>query len=42
MEGLLTYRGQRITAEDAAFIRQLIEKNPEDSRRVLSKKLCQA
>jgi len=35
MEALLTYRGKRITAEDVAFIRQLIEKNPGDSRRVL-------
>jgi hypothetical protein len=42
MEALLTYRGKQVTAEDAAFIRQLIEKNPGDSRRVLSKKLCQA
>ncbi len=42
MEALLTYRGQRVTAEDAAFIRQLIEKNPGDSRWVLSRKLCQA
>jgi len=42
MEALLTYRGKRVTAEDAVFIRQLIEKNPGDSRRVLSKKLCQA
>jgi len=42
MEALLTYRGKQVTAEDAAFIRQLIEKNPRDSRRVLSQKLCQA
>ncbi len=42
MEALLTYRGKRVTPEDAAFIRQLIVKNPGDSRRVLSKKLCQA
>jgi hypothetical protein len=42
MEALLTYRGKRITAEDATFIRQLIDKNPGDSRWVLSKKLCQA
>ena len=42
MEVLLTYRGKRVTAEDAAFIRQLIAKNPGDSRRVLSRKLCQA
>lgn len=42
MEALLTYRGKQVTAEDVAFIRQLIEKNPGDSRRVLSTKLCQA
>ena len=42
MEALLTYRGKRVTAEDAAFIRRLIDKNPGDSRWVLSKKLCQA
>jgi len=42
MEALLTYRGKRVTTEDVAFIRQLIDKNPGDSRWVLSKKLCQA
>jgi len=42
MEALLTYRGKQITAEDAAFIRQLIAKNPGASRWVLSRKLCQA
>jgi hypothetical protein len=42
MEALLTHRGKRVTTEDVAFIRQLIDKNPGDSRWVLSKKLCQA
>jgi hypothetical protein len=42
MEALLTYRGQRVTPDDVAFIRQLIAKNPGDSRRALSQKLCQA
>jgi hypothetical protein len=42
MEALLTYRGKQVTVEDVVFIRQLIEKNPGDSRWVLSKKLCQA
>lgn len=42
MEVLLTYRSKRITTKDVAFIRQLIDKNPGDSRWVLSKKLCQA
>jgi hypothetical protein len=42
MEALLTYRGRRVTVEDVVFIRRFIEENPEDSRFVLSKKLCQA
>jgi hypothetical protein len=37
MEALLTYRDKQVTAEEAAFIRQLIEKNPGDSRWVLSR-----
>ena len=42
MEALLTYRGKRMTQEDVAFIRGLIAQNPDDSRRRLSEKLCQA
>jgi hypothetical protein len=42
MEALLTYRGKSVTAEETALIRQLIEKNPGDSRWALSRKLCQA
>ncbi len=42
MEPILTYRGKTVTAEDAAFIQQLIDDNPIDSRRRLSVKLCQA
>ena len=42
MEGLLTYRGKRITEQDVVFIRGLIAQNPWDSRRKLSEKLCQA
>ena len=42
MESTLTYRGRTISAEDAAFIQQLIDQNPMDSRRRLSVKLCQA
>ena len=42
MEALLTYRGKRVTAEEVAFIRQLMDQNPGDSRWLLSKKLCQA
>lgn len=42
MESILTYRGKTITHEDAAFIQNLIDLNPNDSRRRLSVKLCQA
>ncbi len=42
MDSILTYRGKTITHEDAAFIKSLIEKNPTESRRGLSVKLCQA
>lgn len=42
MEPILTYRGKTVTVEDAAFIQQLIDQNPCDSRRRLSVKLCQA
>ncbi len=42
MERLLTYRGKRITEQDVTFIREMIAQNPEDSRRVLSQRLCQA
>ena len=42
METILTYRGKTVTVEDAAFIQNLIDQNPDDSRRGLSVKLCQA
>lgn len=42
MEALIKYRGKTITAEDAAFIRQLIADNPGLSRWKLSKRLCEA
>jgi hypothetical protein len=42
MEALLTYRGKRITEQDVTFIRDMIAQNPEESRRVLSQRLCQA
>jgi len=42
MEPILTYRGRNVTLQDAAFIQQLIDQNPTDSRRRLSVKLCQA
>ncbi|MFQ5917275.1 MAG: DUF4338 domain-containing protein [Candidatus Binatia bacterium] len=40
MDVLLNYRGKRVTQEDVAFIRTLIEENPRDSRWTLSRKLC--
>lgn len=39
---VLAYRGRQVTAEDVAFIVQLIRDHPEASRRGLSKKLCMA
>jgi hypothetical protein len=38
----IKYRGRQATSEDVAFISQLIAANPDDSRRGLSVKLCQA
>lgn len=39
---VLAYRGRQVTAEDVAFIAELIREHPEASRRGLSKKLCTA
>ncbi|MCP4099704.1 MAG: DUF4338 domain-containing protein [Planctomycetaceae bacterium] len=36
------YRGQNYSVQEIAFVRQLIEANPEAGRRALSKKLCLA
>jgi hypothetical protein len=38
----ISYRGKRIGKGEVAFIKELIAANPEDSRRVLSQKLCRA
>ena len=38
----LKYRGRVITREDILYIRELIAQNPPESRRRLSKKLCEA
>ena len=38
----LKYRGRVITREDILSIRELIAQNPPESRRTLSKKLCEA
>lgn len=42
METILSYRGKSISREDVVFIRSLIAENPGDSRRKLSRKLCEA
>ena len=42
MELPIKDRGRQATSEDVAFISQLIAANPDDSRRALSVKLCQA
>jgi len=42
VEALLRYRGRSVTPADVAFIRDLIAAHPAASRKVLSKKLCQA
>jgi hypothetical protein len=38
----IKYRGRQATSADVVFIQQLITANPDDSRRSLSVKLCQA
>jgi hypothetical protein len=41
MEAELRYRGLTVSADGIEFINRLVEENPEDSRRLLSKKLCE-
>ncbi len=41
MDWQIKYQGRILTASDIELIKQLIKKNPHDSRRILSKKLCQ-
>src|SRR5215813_12859842 len=36
------YRGRKISQEDILYIRALIERHPQESRRTLSTKLCEA
>ena len=38
----IKYQGRIATAQDIEFIKELIDKNPADSRRKLSKKICEA
>lgn len=42
MTVICTYRGRQVTATEAEFIRDLIAKHPDASRRALSKHLCEA
>jgi hypothetical protein len=38
----LNYRGRAISSEDILYIREMIASHPGESRRTLSKKLCEA
>jgi hypothetical protein len=42
MDSDIKYQGRVATTQDIEFIKKLIAKNPNDSRRTLSKKLCRA
>lgn len=42
METILKYRGREVTRDDISFIRDLIARHPEASRRKLSEHLCRA
>jgi hypothetical protein len=42
MDVVLKYRGRNVSAYDVSFIQELIDKHPEQSRRKLSKTLCEA
>jgi hypothetical protein len=42
VEAIFSYRHRRLTAQDIAFVRELIARHPGTSRRQLSTKLCQA
>jgi hypothetical protein len=42
MEAKLIYRGRAVSEDDVEFIRTLIAKHPQASRRALSKHLCEA
>ncbi len=42
MQTVLTYRGRTITMDDVTFIRRLIARHPNASRRALSQILCEA
>jgi hypothetical protein len=42
MKIVLRYRGREVTEKDVAFIRELIARHPDKSRRALSEELCRA
>ena len=42
MEAVITYRKRTITTDDIKFIKELIAERPQESRRALSKRICQA
>ncbi len=42
MDPEIKYQGKIATSDDIEFIKKLIADNPGDSRRALSKKLCEA
>ncbi len=42
MDKIFTYRGKSLNKENIEFINELIAENPDDSRRKLSVKLCEA
>ena len=42
MRALLKYRGREVTDADATFLQDLIQRNPQASRRALSRLVCQA
>ena len=42
MELPIRYRGRQATSQEVALIQRLIAENPDDSRRALSVKLCEA
>lgn len=42
MNVILTYRGRKVTEQDAAFLRKLIAENPDMQRRAISHAVCRA
>lgn len=42
MSEILTYRGRTVTTADIIFLKDIIAAHPDDSRRALSRRVCQA